>query len=106
MATKRKPPARTMRLLAWDEATGDGRLLLTVGKQADVYRLRRLEPGYADAAFRLEKYGQDGVVEVYDVSFEPQGDACTCMGNLAHGRCKHRDGVKKLLSEGLIGGAK
>jgi len=44
-----------------------------------------------------------GVGTRYDVRIgEPADTSCECMGYLAHGHCKHIEGLKALIRQGLI----
>jgi hypothetical protein len=86
-----------------------GTLTITQGANTkDIATYRVVEcPGVPAPArgFRLAKVagGTDAGVDNYDVLIDPTGhDACDCRGYLRHGRCKHLDAVRDLLSKGAL----
>jgi hypothetical protein len=97
-----RKPARSLRLVCWNEAQRLGVLSITVGKESATYSLVEIEAGFADRAFRISKVSTDGVEADYAVALERQGHSCECLGFLRHGHCKHSDSIRKLLELGKI----
>src|SRR5438309_1178946 len=92
----RKPVARSIRVLS------PGRVVITVGRESDEYTVTEFPAGGAfdGRAFRCEKFGG----EAYGVflSRSGQDDICECRGFQRWSRCKHRDGLRCLLSRGKL----
>ena len=92
----RKAQPRSIRVLS------PGRIVIRVGNNEDEYAVTEFQVGgaYDGRAFRCERFGGD----TYDVflSRNGQDDTCDCRGFEAHSRCKHRDGLRALLTRGLL----
>jgi hypothetical protein len=55
--------------------------------------------------FRLDKFrnpGDETQPETYQVNLDGPKSACTCKGHLAHGHCKHVDGLAALVKAGKL----
>jgi hypothetical protein len=95
----RVKPARSIRLLSAPAAGRPGLLRITVGGEVFTYRIAVI-PADFGAGFELTKLlpgGRDG--ESYAVNL---AGSCERKGFLSHGHCKHLDGLRKLVAEGLL----
>ena len=102
----RKPrakPARSVRLVV-PPAGGDGVVRIAVGKLSTDYVLQPLRSEVGGRAFQLTKAGLEAGGEVYHVLLtgDPRQDSCSCKGFVAHGHCKHRDGLAALAAAGRL----
>src|SRR5262249_41855289 len=102
----RKPrtkPARTVKVLARPGDLADGRLLVTEGKQTDLYFIRDLPTDIAGRAFEVAKFGM-GPDEIYHtlVGADRRDDSCCCKGHTYHGHCRHVEMLAALAARNLI----
>ena len=97
-AQPRKPRRKPSRGVTLE---GD-RLTLRVGTKAVTYACREVVcgSGWDGRGFRLTK--PDGDTHDVFLARNGQDDLCGCRGFEAHGHCKHRDGLKALLSLGRL----
>lgn len=104
----RKPQLRTIRVeVTPSEVNPQYVLAITTGKRVKRTEYYTVEPFANDmgAAFHVRKFGSGepgAVVDTYQVLISEEGSYCVCPGFLKCGRCKHCDGLKKLLAEGKI----
>lgn len=96
----RLKPVRTVRLVVTPIEGAHGFIEITSGKKATGYFLDAI-PADFGRGFRLEKDDDDGC-EVYHVNINAIHGHCDCLGNEAHGHCKHVDGIKALLKAGKL----
>jgi hypothetical protein len=73
---------------------------IAVGKVAADYVLRPM-PSDFGSAFELCKVG-DPDADAHHVCLEADRGACSCLGYLRYGYCKHRDGLAALRRAGRI----
>jgi hypothetical protein len=71
---------------------------ITVGRAAADYFVTSI-PADFGRGFVVEKIGQEGR---YSVNLEGDRRTCECKGHLAHGHCKHADGLAALVAAGRL----
>jgi hypothetical protein len=104
-----RPPVKTDVQASLSEHDGLTVLILTVltkyRPRTDLYFLTRLP--CVDVAYRLRKVdasrdGADHEEAEYHVNLTEARCGCSCKGYLAHGHCKHYDGLSRLWKEGAL----
>ena len=80
-----------MRTLNFKRSGDFATLTIIVDHEVRVYAVR---PGYRV----LYLHGANG-----DYKVHRDGSKCTCPGHSYHGKCKHRDAVRKLVELGKVG---
>ena len=96
----RPKPERRVRLAVALNAEGkNGLLSITVGKAVASYHLSAI-PSDWGTAFSVEKIG--GTDGPYHVCLTGMARTCDCIGHLAHGHCKHADGIACLMQLGKL----
>jgi hypothetical protein len=109
-APRRKAPARSVAILEQPtkDTDGWGAIRLTVGQESATYLCRFIpcQLGEGILGLELEKLAEDlgGIEETYHVALDPLQSMhqCECKGFLRHNRCKHVDGVAKLVELGRL----
>jgi hypothetical protein len=100
----RLKPERHVRMVQPVGPGKAGHVVITVGNHSVAYQIERYESPMGDA-FRLTKLGvvPDGEEGGYDCLLADDGSTiCSCTGHLAHGYCKHVDGLATLKGLGLL----
>ena len=73
---------------------------ITVGKEQADYHLTEL-PADFGRGFLVEKIG-GAESAAYQVNIDGDNKTCECKGHLAHGHCKHSDGLAALIAAGRL----
>src|SRR5262249_40891932 len=95
---QRRPQARHVRLCLKPAGTSPGGVRITVGKEAADYFVAPI-PADFGRRFVGEEIGQEGR---YAVNLDGGKRTCECRGHLAHGHCKHADGLAALVAAGRL----
>jgi hypothetical protein len=99
MAKKRAPP-RSVRLGRPPDASGVGVVCLTSRKKEAFYAFNEIPCAIGGRGFAMHRLG---LGEMYYVRVgKPEDCSCECLGFLAHGNCKHIQGIITLLEQGVI----
>jgi hypothetical protein len=101
VSRQRKPrpkPQRFIRLCVKPCDGAPGVVRISVGGKSQDYFLCPLAADFG-AAYLLEKIGGE---EAYHVNLNGEQSSCECKGFLAHGHCKHRDGLAALAAAGRL----
>ncbi|MBI3822441.1 MAG: hypothetical protein HY289_07150 [Planctomycetes bacterium] len=89
-----------MRLVRRPGADGVGVFAITVKKTMQFYVFKEVPCEIGGRGFVVHRLG---LGEVYDVRIgDPMNCSCECLGFLAHGRCKHVQGLAALIGHGLL----
>lgn len=100
MSASAKRSPRVIRLVRSPDEDGVGVLSVTVSGQTQFYVFREIPCEIGGRGFVLHRLG---LGNVYHVRVgEPVDCSCECMGFLAHGRCKHVQGLLALVGHGVL----
>jgi hypothetical protein len=101
VSRQRKPrtkPQRFIRLCVKPCDGAPGVVRISVGSKSNDYFLTPVAADFGKG-FLLEKIGAE---ESYHVNLNDERSSCECKGFLAHGHCKHRDGLAALAAAGRL----
>lgn len=98
----KKPRKKPERFLSWKRTgqQGVGLLKIQVGKDEDLYHVRRIEADQGQA-FEVTKVNLQEP-DVYHVNLDGLACSCECKGFLRWSRCKHVDALRTLTERGNI----
>jgi hypothetical protein len=97
---KKQAPVRSIRLIRPPDAAGAGVLCFAIGTRQTFYAFKEIPCDIGGRAFALHRLG---LGDLYHVRVgTPEECSCECMGFLAHGHCKHIQGITALISRSLI----
>lgn len=90
-------PKRTIALVRPIDRRGVGVIRMRTGKKIEHYTFREIPCEIGGRGFALHK---TGVGNLYHVRVgSPAETSCECLGFLAHGHCKHIDGLTALIRQ-------
>jgi len=99
MTAKRKRE-RTIHLERSPAVDGIGVLRMTQGEESIYYTLCEIPCEIGGRGFAVHKLG---LGQLYHVRIgTPDECSCECLGFLAHGKCKHVEGLLALAERGLV----
>jgi hypothetical protein len=93
-------PQRMIRLLRPPDESGAGLLALTAKRKTTFYVFREIPCDIGGRGFLTHRLGLGAVYHVR--VGKPEDRSCECMGFLAHGHCKHIEGLEALVGHKLI----
>lgn len=97
--TRTREKARTIRLLRAPSAEGPGIFCITSKKQSTYYVFQEIPCEIGGRGFALHRLG---LGTLYHTRVGARHEcSCECMGFLAHGHCKHIQGLLILMKHGL-----
>lgn len=97
-AAKRNP--RLIRLVRPPGDDGVGVFAIATKKQTQFYVFKEIPCDIGGRAFEVHRLG---LGELYHVRIdEPRGSSCECLGFLAHGHCKHVQGLAALVGHEML----
>ena len=97
---KKTAPKRTIRLIRPPDAAGVGVVCLTHRAKQAFYAFQEIPCAIGGRGFAIHRLG---LSELYHVRVGAPADcSCECLGFLAHGNCKHIQGLKILVEHGAI----
>jgi hypothetical protein len=100
---KTRKPRKVVRTVRFGLAPFEGNpgiIDITVNGQTTSYFVRNIPTDFG-RGFELEKFGTQGG-DKYHALLEEDGRSCDCKGFLAHGHCKHADGILALVKAGKL----
>jgi hypothetical protein len=97
---RQRPPERTIHLVRPPDAAGAGVLCFCSKSRYAFYAFNEIPCSIGGRGFAVHRLG---LGELYHVRVgEPMHCSCECLGFLAHGNCKHIQGIKALIEHGAI----
>ncbi len=98
--TSAKQPSCVVQLLRPPDATGVGLMCITANRRTHHYVFKEIHCAIGGRGFALHRLG---LANLYHVRIgTPRDCSCECMGFLAHGHCKHVQGLAALIGHGLL----
>jgi hypothetical protein len=93
-------PKRTIRLVIPPDDRGIGVLAIRIRDKITHYTFREIPCEIGGRGFAIHRLG---VGQRYDVRIgSPADTSCECLGYLAHGHCKHIEGLNAILKSHLL----
>jgi hypothetical protein len=97
---KKRVLSRSIRLLHPPNGEGIGMLCLTNRRKHAFYMFKEIPCAIGGRGFTLWRLDKD---QRYCVRVgKPEESSCECLGFLAHGHCKHIDGIRILMEQAVI----
>jgi hypothetical protein len=94
-----EPLRRDIRLICRPDAFGVGIFSITKKRRASFYVFKEIRCDIGGRGFAVHRLG---LANLYHVRVgSPRQSTCECLGFLAHGRCKHIQGLAALIAHGL-----
>ncbi len=91
---------QAIRLIRAPGADGVGVFCIRAGKHSTLYAFREIPCAIGGRGFAVHRLG---LGELYHVRVGRSADcSCECLGFLAHGRCRHVDGLLALIRHGKV----
>ena len=93
-------PPRVIRLIRRPDDNGVGVFSIADKRETYFYAFKEIPCDIGGRGFVVHRLG---LANLYHVRVgEPMETSCECMGFLAHGNCKHAQGLAALIGHGLV----
>lgn len=102
MVTKKIIPSkkRTIRLTRKPDADGIGTFEIRVGRRCENYVFKEIRCDIGGRGFAIHKLGLGTLY--CSRTGEPSDTSCECLGFLKTNHCKHTEGLRALILQGLL----